>query len=102
LVRASLGLLGLVAGYGASGLFGPALNLVHRSFALVLAATLSAHVRLPSVVMHARAHWPLLTLDAERAGTDTLRPFSRLYRQWCQPWHWRLAYFYRFESHLKR
>ena len=55
LVRAALGLLGLVAGHGASGLFRPALNLVHRPFALILATTLSAHVRLPSVVMHARA-----------------------------------------------
>jgi hypothetical protein len=43
LVRASLSLLGVVAGHGAGGFFGPALDLIHRPFALVLSAALSAH-----------------------------------------------------------
>src|SRR3954471_21067109 len=50
LVLLTLGLLGLVAGYGASSLFGPALDLIHRPFALVLAAALPAHLLLPSSI----------------------------------------------------
>ena len=71
LVRASLGLLGVVAGHCASGFFGPALDLIHRSFALVLAAALSSHGLLPSpVVAHdaSAAADALLLLNAQLVG----------------------------------
>src|ERR687889_2607679 len=48
LLRASFGLLGFVAGYGAGGLFGLALCLIQCPFALVLSAALFAHVLLLS------------------------------------------------------
>src|SRR5215210_3328441 len=62
LVGASLGFFGLVPGYSARGLFRPTLCLVHRPFALILSAALSAHLTLLSLLR------PSATLGSRGAG----------------------------------
>jgi hypothetical protein len=73
LIRAALRLYGLVAGHGSGSFFGPALELVHRPFALILAAALSSHRFSFLRSLPTERHSTLHKLDAERARIDTLR-----------------------------
>lgn len=68
LIRTALAFRLLVAGYGAGGFFCPALELVHRSFALVLAAALSTHVLLLSFSTTRQYHGAPKELPEVSAG----------------------------------
>src|SRR5215217_118840 len=72
LLRASFGLLGFIAGYGAGGLFGLALCLNQCPFALVLNAALFAHASL-SLLRSSRASLCLPVREPAQKFTPTER-----------------------------
>jgi hypothetical protein len=72
LIRTALIFRPLVASYGAGGFFCPTLELVHRSFALILAAAFSIHVLLLSFSTTRQYHEAPKELPEVSAGLQPI------------------------------